>query len=161
MIFGFNSLVFFEEEKFENVKSDWSLTKVNEWPWPWVVINHHVIIYLTICTNFHLTDFNSFSEIYSLSIFPYKSKRDQIWHCCKKGQGQPRIIIWIYLVVLQKPMPLTKFQCHRLFGSREENFQRFLPYMSMAAILVMWHKPFSSIPWRLHMKFSFNQPSGY
>ena len=71
-------LVFFEE-KFENVESEWPWTKDNEWPWPWVVINCHVLIYLTICTNFHLINFNSFLEIYSLIIFPYKNKRDQIW----------------------------------------------------------------------------------
>ena len=41
-------------------------------------INCHVLIYLTICTNFHLTGFKSFLEIYSLSIFPYKNKRDQM-----------------------------------------------------------------------------------
>ena len=29
-----------------------------------------------------------------------------------------------------------KFQGHRLFGSGEEDFLRFLPYMGMAAILV-------------------------
>ena len=28
--FGFNSLVCFEEEKFENIESEWSRTKVNE-----------------------------------------------------------------------------------------------------------------------------------
>ena len=78
-----NGHVFFEEKKFENVESEWPWTKVTEWPWPWIVINCYVLIYLTICTSFHLTGFNSFLEIYSLSIFPYKSKRDQIWPCCK------------------------------------------------------------------------------
>ena len=68
---------------------------------PWVVINHHVLIYLTLCTNFHLSGFNSFLEVYSLSIFPYKNKRDQIWSCCKIGHGQPRINIWTNLVVLE------------------------------------------------------------
>ena len=29
----------------------------------------------------------------------------------------------------------TKFQGHRPFGSEEEDFLRFLPYMGMAAIL--------------------------
>ena len=33
-------------------------------------------------------------------------------------------------------------QCHRPFGSGEEDFSRFLPYMGMAAILVMWSGPF-------------------
>ena len=36
----------------------------------------------------------------------------------------------------------TKFQGHHLYGSREEDFLRFLPYMGMAAILVMWPGPF-------------------
>ena len=36
----------------------------------------------------------------------------------------------------------TKFQGHRPFGSREEDFLRFLPYMGMTAILVMWPGPF-------------------
>ena len=31
----------------------------------------------------------------------------------------------------------AKFQDHRTFGSGEEDFQRFLPYMGVAAILVM------------------------
>ena len=74
------------------------LDKVNEWRWPWVVINRHVIICLNIFTNLYRTGFNSFSEIYSWSIFPYKSKREQIWPCCKIGQCQSRVIIqmWLY-----------------------------------------------------------------
>ena len=31
----------------------------------------------------------------------------------------------------------AKFQDHRTSGSGEEDFKRFLPYMSMAAILTM------------------------
>ena len=31
----------------------------------------------------------------------------------------------------------TKFQDHRTSGSGEEDFQRFSPYMGMAAMLVM------------------------
>ena len=36
----------------------------------------------------------------------------------------------------------TKFQSHRPFGSGEEKPLRFLPYMGMAAILVMRPGPF-------------------
>ena len=36
----------------------------------------------------------------------------------------------------------TKFQGHWSIGSREEDFLRFLPYMGMAAMLVMWPKSF-------------------
>ena len=39
----------------------------------------------------------------------------------------------------------TKFQGHRSIGSGEEDFLRFLPYMGMAAILVMWPKPFEQL----------------
>ena len=36
----------------------------------------------------------------------------------------------------------TKFQGHRPFGSREEDFLRFLPYMGMAATMVKLPRPF-------------------
>ena len=36
----------------------------------------------------------------------------------------------------------TKFQGHQSSGSGEEDFLRFLPYMGMAAMLVMWPRPF-------------------
>ena len=36
----------------------------------------------------------------------------------------------------------TNFQGHRPFGSEKIKFLRFLPYISMAAILVMWPGPF-------------------
>ena len=58
------------------------------------------------------------------------------------GQGQPREIIWTILVVLTYTMLQTKFQGHQSIGSGEEDFLRFLPYMGMAAILVMWPEPF-------------------
>ena len=53
------------------------------------------------------------------------------------GQGQPRVIICIILVVLPYTMLYTKFQGHWSIGSGEEDFFRFLPYMGMAAMLVM------------------------
>ena len=38
------------------------------------------------------------------------------------------VIIWTSLVVPEYPMLHTNFQGHRPFGSREEDFLRFLPY---------------------------------
>ena len=38
----------------------------------------------------------------------------------------------------------TKFQGHRSIGSGED-FLRFLPYMGMAAMLVMWPRPFEQL----------------
>ena len=46
------------------------------------------------------------------------------------------------LVLLEYPMLHTNFQGHQPFGSSEEDFLRFLPYMSMVAILVMGPGPF-------------------
>ena len=53
------------------------------------------------------------------------------------GQGQPRVTIYIKFVKLESLMLHAKFQDHRTSGSGEEDFLRFLPYMGMAAILVM------------------------
>ena len=58
------------------------------------------------------------------------------------GQGQPSVIIWTTLVVLPYTMLHTQFQGHRSIGSRDEDFLRFLPYMGMAAMLVMWPNSF-------------------
>ena len=98
-----------------------------------------------ICCYFQIIDNNSFWKINCFTFFPYKSIRDQIWPCRKIGQGQPRVIVWTNLVVLEHPMLHTKFQGHRPFDSGEADVLRFLPYMGMAAILVMWHGPFEQI----------------
>ena len=83
---------------------------------------------------------NCFWKIHCFTLFPYKNIRYQIWPCHKIGQGQPSVIIWTNLVVLQHPMLHTKFQGHWPFGSGD--FLRFLPYMGIAAILVMRPEPF-------------------
>ena len=96
--------------------------------------------------------------------FPSNSIRDQIWPCRKIGQGQPRVIIWTNLVVFEHRMLHTMFQGHLPFGSGEEDILRFLPYMGMAAILVMLpglleNNFFSPDPGRLQMKFVFSRLS--
>ena len=48
-----------------------------------------------------------------------------------------RVIIYINFLELESPMLHAKFEDHRTSGSGEEDFLRFLPYMGMAAILVM------------------------
>ena len=67
------------------------------------------------------------------------------------GQGQLRVIIWANLVVLEHPMMHTKFQGHQPFGPGKEDILNCLPYMGMAAILVMC--PEDSLS-----KFSFPHP---
>ena len=58
------------------------------------------------------------------------------------GQGQTTDLIWTTLVVLPYMMLHTKFQGHQSIGSGEEDLLRFLPYMGMAAMLVMWPNSF-------------------
>ena len=81
-------------------------------------------------------------KINNFHFFPYKSLCDQIWPWRKMGQGQPRVINWTTLVVLPYTMLHTKFQGHWSIGSGEEDYLRFLPYMGMAATLVMWPNSF-------------------
>ena len=59
-------------------------------------------------------------NIHCFIFFPYKSIRDQNWSCRKIGQGQPRVIIWTNLVLLEHPMLQIMFQGHRLFGFDED-----------------------------------------
>ena len=70
-------------------------------------------------------------------LFPFKSLWNQIRSCHKIGQGQPRVIIYINFIELTPQMPHTKFQGNRHSGFGEEDFVRFIPYMGVAAILVM------------------------
>ena len=75
-------------------------------------------------------------------VLPFShTKAYQILPCRKIGQGQPCVIIWTNSVVLEHPVLNIKFPGHLLFGSGED-FLGFLSYMGMAAILVMWPRPF-------------------
>ena len=86
--------------------------------------------YMTICwINFH----------------PCRSIRKQIWPCHKNGHGQPSVIIWTNLVVLEYLMLYTKFQGHQSLGSEEGDLWQFLPYMGLEASLVMWPGTFEQI----------------
>ena len=68
---------------------------------------------------------------------PFKCMGGLSWPCCKKGQGHPRVMIYIDFVELHCLMLHAKFQNHRPSGSGEEDFLRFLLFIDMAAILVM------------------------
>ena len=84
-----------------------------------------------------ITDDNSFWIIHCFTFFPYKSIRDRIWPCSKIGQGQPRVIIWTNLVVLEYSVSRSSASWFQ-----RRWFLRLLPYMGMAAILDMWPGPF-------------------
>ena len=96
-----------------------------------------------------------------LTFSPYKCLWYQIWPWPKIGQGHPRVIIWTNYDGPESPMP--SFVEIGPAVPEKKIFEGLLPYMGMAATLVMWPGPLrtnfrSPIPWRLHMKFGFNRP---
>ena len=82
------------------------------------------------------------------------------------GHGQPKVIIWTNFDGPKAPMLYTKTQGHWLFGSREENFWRiFTIYGRGGHLGLVTQMPQTNFrspdPWRLHMKFGFDWPSGF
>ena len=145
MNFASNSPNCFWEKQVLTLKSEWPLTKVKEWPWPLILTQLHKLIKLNASSNFETQGCNSFQKINNFYFFQCKSLCDQIWPWRKMGQRQPRVIIWTTLVVLPYTMLHTKFRGHWPTGSGEEDFLRFLPYMGMAAMLVMWPRQFEQL----------------
>ena len=68
--------------------------------------------------------------------FPIEKPKFPNLTCRKIGQGHSRVIIYINYDGQESPMLHTKFRENRPAGSGED-FEGFLPYMGMAAILVM------------------------
>ena len=99
-----------------------------------------------ICCLFQIIDDNSFWG----KKIPYKSIRDQILPCRKIGQGQPRVIIWTKLVVLEDSMLHTKIQGHRPFGSGEEIFKVFTIYGHGGHL--------GHVTWTIWTTFLFSRP---
>ena len=91
---------------------------------PWVRIFILTLYFVTLvicCKVLLLNDF--------LTVFhPYKSIRDQIWPCCKIGQGQPKVTIWTNYDGPESPMLHTKPQGHWPFGSGEDFWRVFIIY---------------------------------
>ena len=50
--------------------SEQKKSEVNEWPWPLIFIQVHVLIQLTESTNFDITDYNNFWKIHYFTFFP-------------------------------------------------------------------------------------------
>ena len=92
--------------------------------------------------------FNIFWENDFSTVSPYRSMGSQIWHCCKKIKGHPRIIIWTNLIDIEPP--ILRFSLKAFLFRKKKIFLRFLPYMGMAAILFNGAEPFEQIdntPW--------------
>ena len=73
---------------------------------------------------------------------PYKCIRKQNWPRCKKIKRQCTTIILAILVDLPSLMTYAKIQPQGIICPGEEDFQRFLHYMGIAAILVNGPQPF-------------------
>ena len=101
----------------------------------------------------------------SNSFSPYKSIRDQIWPCCKIGQGQPRVIIWTNYDGPEFPMLHTSPKVIGPLVLEKKIFEGFLPYMGMVAILVMWPRPMNKFvfphPTDPPYEIAFDRPSGF
>ena len=67
-----------------------------------------------------------------------------IWVCSKKDTVNQRPS-FVNLDVAEYPVTYTKFQGHQFVGTGEEDFLKILPYMGMAAILIMWPGWFGKI----------------
>ena len=99
--------------------------------------------------------------------FPYsKCIGDLCWPCRKKGQGHHRVMIYIYIVVLEPSMLHAKFLWNRSTGSGEEDFWRVFTIYGHCGHIghVTWiiyihiDNPFLFM---LHIKFGFDWPTGF
>ena len=55
---------------------------------------------------------------------PFKCIGNLCWPCRKKGQGHPKVIIYIHIVDLESLVLHAKFQDPRPLGSGEEDFYK-------------------------------------
>ena len=82
-------------------------------------------------------------------LFPFSSYRK-----AQVTKFQPRVIIWTNYDGLETSMLHTKFHGNKSTGSGGEDYEveGFLPYMGVAAILVMWPASCNQIFISLHLK---------
>ena len=88
---------------------------------------------------FCIADCNSFWEINYLGVFPYKSTRNQNWPLRKKVKGQPGVIIWTNLVVLECPwccIPSFSDLGHLVL--KKKSFKGFYPFYHIWAWRPSW-----------------------
>ena len=140
---------------------EWPLSKIKKWPWPLIFITLHLLIYLYVSINFEIKGCNSFQNINKFQIVS-----NLIWSWHKMSQGQPIVIIlnnlgstclhyatyqvskstayWFWRRRFCKVF--TVYRCGGHVGHVTKN------------IWTIFHSP---DPWRLHMKFDYNRPSGF
>ena len=90
----------------------------------------------------------------------------QISPCRKKVKDPLTVIIWINLVELESSMLYTKNEPQSFLGSGGEDFEVFLPYMGIVAILfkfrgIIWTNWQYLFDRRSHVKLGGNCSNGF
>ena len=124
-------LVVSKKKVFKTIQPKWPLAKVTKWSWPLAFIGIEADCIF-------ISDMIIVIEKCTVSAFSIQKPKVPNLTFPQIGQGQPRVMILTNLVVLSHLMLCSKFQGNWPSGSGEEDFLRFLPYLGMAAILVMW-----------------------
>ena len=103
------SLVVIEEKNFKNIESErfainiWA--KVNEWPWPLVLLKLHVLIQLTASTNFYITDYNSFWISIIIPPTNYVCGGVYCFHIVRPSirlSVRPSVTFWFFFNILKR-----------------------------------------------------------
>ena len=121
-----------EEKLFENVDKHSIPITLDQGHWMTLTYGIHTFSWSTY---FHIKDYHCFGKMQFLTFSPCQILKDQILLWRKMGQGQSRITIWTNLVELGNFVLHTKFKGNQSRSSGEEDFLRFLPYMSMAQFI--------------------------
>ena len=135
------------------MKSDLEQRPKNDLWYMYISMYSFSLIHCTY-TNFYTIYINSFWVI-------HKSIKNYIWSwpSCKKVKGQPTVIIWANLVVLECLMLYTKFQRHWPIGSEEDFLKVFTIYEHRCHLghvtTILSANFLSAIPRRHHVKFDF------
>ena len=95
---------------------------------------------------------------YCFTFSSYKIKMDQIWHGRKIGQGQPRVIIWTYLVELEYPNAAYQLSKTLAFWFQRRRFFKVFTIYGHGGYIghvtwTIWTTLHFLTPWRLHIKF--------
>ena len=130
--FGFDLPCGFWEKQVLSFVCKWPWVKVKKWPWPSILTYAHFFIW------FQVTGCKC-SEKSTAFTFSYrKSPCYKNWPCRKIDQGHSRVIIWTNYDGWSPRCCIPSFMKIGPPVLEKKIFEGFLPYMGVAAILVMW-----------------------
>ena len=129
-----------EEKSFENVDKHSILVTLGQGQWMTLTFDIHRG---SCSTYFNIKDYHCFGKMQCLTFSKFNIPRDQIWpwqKWVKVNIGSP-----FEEFSSTQSTDTYKFQANQPSGSGEEDVLRFLPYMGMEAMLIMWPWPFEQI----------------